>query len=60
MKGTPAEFAEIHQAIQKGLANGTLRPVVGKEYALADAAEAHKEVINQSGGSKGKIVLTME
>ena len=60
VKGTPAEFAEIHEAIQKGLANGSLRPVVGKEYRLEEAVEAHKAVIDQSGGSKGKIVLTME
>ena len=29
---TPAEFAEIHAALVAGLANGTLNPVVGREF----------------------------
>jgi NADPH:quinone reductase-like Zn-dependent oxidoreductase len=28
-----------------GLENGTLRPVVGKVLPLADAAHAHKEIL---------------
>jgi hypothetical protein len=37
------------------LENGTLRPVVGKELPLAEAARAHKEILEP--GSAGKIVL---
>jgi len=50
-----AEAAEIHAAIAAGLENATLRPVVGKQLPLAEAARAHKEVMEP--GAFGKIVL---
>jgi NADPH2:quinone reductase len=53
---TEAEEKEIHAGIFAGLANGTLRPVVGKEIPLAEAARAHKEILEP--GAAGKIVLT--
>ena len=52
---TPAEEADIHAGLIAGLENGTLRPVVGKELPLAEAARAHKEILEP--GSTGKIVL---
>lgn len=52
---TEAETADIHAAIAAGLENGTLRPIVGKEIPLKDAALAHQEVL--APGSFGKIVL---
>jgi NADPH:quinone reductase len=52
---TPQEEADIHAGIFAGLENGTLRPVVGKELPLAEAARAHKEILEP--GSAGKIVL---
>lgn len=52
---TEAESAEIHAAIAAGLENGTLRPIVGKEFPLKDAPKAHQEVMNP--GAFGKIVL---
>jgi NADPH:quinone reductase len=52
---TPAEEADIHAGIFAGLANGTLRPIVGKELPLAEAARAHKEILEP--GAAGKIVL---
>jgi NADPH2:quinone reductase len=45
----------IHAALDAGLANGTLRPVVGREFPLAEAAAAHVAVM--AGGAYGKIVL---
>jgi len=51
----PAELASIHAALMAGLENGTLRPVIAKEFALADAAQAHRAVIE--AGALGKIVL---
>ena len=51
----PAELASIHAALVAGLENGTLRPVIGKEFSLADAAQAHRAVMES--GSLGKIVL---
>jgi NADPH:quinone reductase len=52
---TPAEEADIHAGLIAGLENGTLRPVVGKELPLAEAARAHKEILEP--GAAGKIVL---
>jgi NADPH:quinone reductase len=52
---TPVEEADIHAALFAGLENGTLRPVVGKELPLAEAAHAHEEILKP--GSAGKIVL---
>jgi NADPH:quinone reductase len=53
---TAAEEADIHAGLFAGLENGTLRPVVGKELPLAEAARAHQEILEP--GSAGKIVLT--
>jgi NADPH2:quinone reductase len=52
---TEAESVEIHAAIAAGLENGTLRPIVGKELPLKDAAQAHQDVLTP--GAFGKIVL---
>ncbi len=49
------ERASIWAAIAAGLEAGTLRPVVGRELALGEAAQAHHEVME--GKSAGKIVL---
>jgi NADPH2:quinone reductase len=54
-QSTPEELTEQHAFIGAGLANGTLRPVVDKEFALVDAPKAHEEVI--TGTHAGKIVL---
>jgi NADPH2:quinone reductase len=50
-----AELTEIMAALTAGLANGTLRPIVGKEFPLAQAAAAHQAVLEP--GAYGKIVL---
>jgi NADPH:quinone reductase len=52
---SPAELASIMAALTAGLANGTLRPVVGREFKLADAAAAQQAVLEP--GAYGKIVL---
>lgn len=52
---TDAEAAETAAAIGAGLENGTLKPVVDREFPLADAASAHEDVM--AAGSLGKIVL---
>jgi NADPH2:quinone reductase len=51
----PAEMASIHAALVAGLENGTLRPVIGKEFPLAEAAQAHRAVTEP--GALGKVVL---
>jgi NADPH2:quinone reductase len=52
---TERELATIHAALFAGLENGTLRPVVGREFPLAEAAQAHEAVM--APGAYGKIVL---
>jgi len=54
----PQEMASIHAALVAGLENGTLRPVIGKEFSLAEAAEAHRAVMKP--GAFGKILLRTE
>jgi NADPH2:quinone reductase len=49
------ELAEAHAAIVTGLQRGELRPVVGQELPLAEAARAHELVMKP--GSYGKTVL---
>jgi NADPH2:quinone reductase len=51
----PAEVAEIHAGLIAGFENGTLKPVVGKQIPLAEAARAHKEILEP--GAAGKMVL---
>jgi NADPH:quinone reductase len=59
MPNTPPEdLASIHAALVAGLENGTLRPVIGKEFPLAEAAQAHRAVMEP--GAFGKIVLVPE
>jgi len=53
---SPHELRAIHAALVAGLENGTLRPVVGRRFALAEAAQAHEAVMVPSG-AWGKIVL---
>ena len=50
-----AELTAIHAALGAGLANGTFRPVIGRELPLSAAPESHVAVM--SPGAKGKIVL---
>jgi NADPH2:quinone reductase len=55
MNVTEREYRGIHTALVAGLENRTLRPVVGKEFPLAQAAAAHEAIM--AGGAYGKIVL---
>ncbi len=55
LPNTPAgDMAVIHAALGRGLTDGSLRPVVGRELPLADAFEG-REVMRP--GAHGKIVL---
>jgi NADPH2:quinone reductase len=49
------EQVRMHAALSAGLANGSLRPVIGQELPLAEAAKAHHAVIEAR--AYGKIVL---
>jgi NADPH2:quinone reductase len=52
---SPKDLARIFKALNAGLANGSLAPVVSTELPLADAARAHEMILQP--GAKGKIVL---
>jgi NADPH:quinone reductase len=52
---TPMELVSIHAALVAGLENGTLNPIVAREFPLADAPRAHEAVLEP--GALGKIVL---
>lgn len=51
------DMRTIHAALVAGLATGTLKPVIGQEIPLAEAARAHEAVMK--AGAYGKIVLTI-
>jgi len=52
---SPQDMRKIHSALIAGLENGSLRPVIGKQFALADAPKAHHAVMEAT--AYGKIVL---
>jgi NADPH2:quinone reductase len=52
----PEDLRRAYAAIGAGLANGSLRPPIGREFPLAEAARAHEEVMHAR--AVGKVVLT--
>lgn len=52
---SPEDLTSIHSALVAGLENKTLRPVIGQEIPLSEAARAHIAVMEP--GAYGKIVL---
>jgi NADPH2:quinone reductase len=52
---SPEDLTSIHSALVAGLENKTLRPVIGREIPLSEAARAHAAVMEP--GAYGKIVL---
>jgi NADPH2:quinone reductase len=55
MNATDEEKKITHHSILKGLMKEKLRPVIGQEFSLAQASEAHRAVLRP--GARGKIVL---
>ncbi|HEX8521091.1 MAG TPA: NADPH:quinone reductase [Tepidisphaeraceae bacterium] len=49
------QYTEVHAWIRAALTAGALKPIVDREFPLADAPKAHEQVL--APGSKGKIVL---
>ena len=54
---TPEEYTQIHAALVAALESGVLRPVVGREFPLEQAADAHRAILSEK--AIGKMVLTM-
>ena len=55
MSASEHDLASIHAGLVAGLENRTLRPVIGREFPLAEAPRAHEAVMEP--GAYGKIVL---
>ncbi|XP_056598779.1 quinone oxidoreductase isoform X1 [Triplophysa dalaica] len=55
---TKEETSECAAALFAGLEAGWLKPVIGPEYTLDKAAQAHEDIINSPGAS-GKMILMM-
>lgn len=51
------EKTAIHAALRAGLESGTLKPVIACEIPLAEAARAHRLIMDPAAGAAGKIVL---
>jgi len=58
-KATPSEWQEMGAYICAGQSLGWVRPVVGQQFPIEQASDAHKEIIEHAGGTKGKIVLNL-
>lgn len=55
-QATREELERMHAALVAALDNGTLRPIVGNEFPLAEAAQAQVAVMEDK--ARGKIILT--
>lgn len=53
-----SELFEVHQLLAIGLEAGSLTPIVGETYPLAEAGRAQEAVM--AGGAKGKVVLRVD
>ena len=52
------EFDELFPAIQAGLENGTLSPVISPfSFTFDEASESHKHIIDRPAGTIGKVIL---
>ncbi|XP_072296443.1 quinone oxidoreductase [Eucyclogobius newberryi] len=56
---TPEEQGECAALLFSGMEAGWLKPIVGRQYRLQEAPQAHHDIIECPGAS-GKMVLTMK
>jgi NADPH2:quinone reductase len=52
---TPSELEKTHADLIEKLKDGSLKPIIGQEFALKDAAKSHEALMKP--GAHGKIVL---
>uniref|UniRef100_A0A8C0A4H9 Crystallin zeta n=1 Tax=Bos mutus grunniens TaxID=30521 RepID=A0A8C0A4H9_BOSMU len=52
------EFQQFAAALQAGMEIGWLRPVIGPQYLLEKATQAHENIIHSSGAT-GKMILLL-
>ena len=55
--GSPENRTKMYLEIAAGLEKGSLRPIIGKTFPLAEAAQAHRAVL--APGAYGKIILVL-
>lgn len=55
---TKEEFQQFAAALQAGMEVGWLKPVIGSQYPLEKAVQAHENIIHSSGAT-GKMILLM-
>ncbi|XP_036301517.1 quinone oxidoreductase isoform X1 [Pipistrellus kuhlii] len=55
---TQEEFRQFAAALQAGMEVGWLKPVIGSQYPLEKAVQAHENIIHSSGAT-GKMILVM-
>lgn len=53
------EAAESAESIAKGAVEGWLCPIIGKKFSLAQANEAHEDIMG-AGGAQGRTILTLD
>ena len=53
------EFQQFAAALQAGMEIGWLRPVIGPQYLLEKATQAHENIIHSSGAT-GKMILLLK
>ncbi|MBD2259963.1 NADPH:quinone reductase [Pseudanabaena sp. FACHB-2040] len=53
----PEDLTQIQKALQIGLQDGTLRPVINREFSLAEANQAHRWLLQP--GAQGNLVLIL-
>ncbi|EDL82539.1 rCG28670, isoform CRA_a [Rattus norvegicus] len=55
---TKEEFQQFAGILQAGIEKGWVKPVIGSEYPLEKAAQAHEDIIHSSG-KMGKMILLL-
>ena len=56
---TKEEFQQFAAALHAGMEIGWLKPVIGPQYLLEKAAQAHENIIHSSGAT-GKMILLLK
>jgi len=51
------DWDDMATALRAGFENGTLNPIIDREYPLEKAPDAHRDIM-ESSGAKGNLVLT--
>ncbi|OBS71239.1 hypothetical protein A6R68_00220, partial [Neotoma lepida] len=52
------EFQQFAGILQAGMEKGWVKPVIGSEYPLEKAVQAHEDIIHGSGKT-GKMILLL-